>query len=63
MNTKHVFFLLITLILDCDYCKQWEKCDDNCKPRETCNNKEDKGLFVEVSLSLVLRVTLLKYFT
>lgn len=32
---------------DCVSCKQWEKCDDNCKPRETCT-KEDKGLFVEV---------------
>lgn len=32
---------------NCDSCKQWEKCDDNCKPRETCT-KEDKGLFVEV---------------
>lgn len=32
---------------ECPSCKQWELCDDNCKPRPTCT-KEDKGLFVEV---------------
>ena len=32
---------------DCESCKRWEKCDDNCKPRDKCT-KEDKGFFSEV---------------
>lgn len=33
--------------INCDTCKEWEKCDTDCKPRSTCTNN-DKGVFVEV---------------
>lgn len=31
----------------CPSCKEWQICEDGCKPRNSCK-KEDKGLFTEV---------------